>query len=262
MTAAAARLWQRAPAWRGLVMLAVALTVVARLTMPWGRPGAQGQAPSPSQYTPVLHAALLMKPRHVLVTVADRVVPLPSGTWVSIVIATTGMNPRLDSEVLMQVAGNRVTGIVMVEGTMTPGTEAGAIPIPARCLGGPPYYRSWKVPTEAGAQECWGIGAMFPQADWQAGHSHFIFTAVLDKLREAGFEVPPTMVVASWYRADATSWTSMAFLFDPATDPQTPVQPSSWASNVVTASPTAMRFVERVKAWCDRWTPLVVPPGR
>ncbi|MGI4944725.1 MAG: hypothetical protein ACRYHQ_29920 [Janthinobacterium lividum] len=256
MAAAVARLWCRAPAWRSLLVLALALTIVARLTEPWERPRVQAQAASLSQYTPALRAALLKKARHVLVTVADRVVPLPSGTWATIVIATWGVNPQLDSELFIQTAGNRVTGIVMVEGSVTPGAASGAIPIPQGCVYGP-RYRSWTVSTEAGTRECWGIGAMFPPTDWRAGHSHFIFTGALDKLREAGFEVPPTMVVASWYHADATNWTSMAFLFDPASDSLAPTQPSAWTPDAVTASPGAMRFVERVAAWCNRWTPLV-----
>jgi hypothetical protein len=252
--AAASRLWRRAPGWRSAVILAVSTTIMALLFAPWK--ASPPKVPATGHYKLLTPSEVLSAARAGFVLVAGRQVPLPPGDWHGVTQSIQHDDPPMDSVLFVRVSENRVTGIVLARGTSAPSPAVRKLPYGTLCSP-PKGYDGTVIPTVGAVRECWGMAPVhFPDA-WRSQGTAALFTAALDRLADAGIELPPVMIAAGWVHVDETDWVLNEYFFDPTLDESTPRSATAWTRDAVAANPAASRFINRITLWQQRWTPLL-----
>jgi hypothetical protein len=251
------RLWRRAPAWRGFVVLAVASTGLAAMFPPplpalhrWPWAGAEAGAgtgsgahftPQPEP-PPLPYSTIDMPPitttRSVLIPFAGRQIPLPEGRWSELVLMRAGGPRMLQAVVLVRLQSARMTGMMIVAGP--PAVAPAGLP-PVRvnqCLNPAGLAMHDLSPADdptATRQECWTtrrlltapLAAPDSPSPLQQG-------ARLGKL---DIEVPAHLLASHYFRSDAGGELAVTIMLpDPA------------GSSVV---------MRRTEAWMQRWVPLL-----
>ena len=219
------RLWRRAPAWRGCVVTAVALTGLAAMFPPalpsvlplrWLGGGRTATAahyrPEPSPTVPdggILHLPLPGgPPQQGMIHYAGRLVPLPAGAWQELVVGRGGGAELQQVTLFGRVVDKRLTGLVLV---VAPGVMSGAtgsIGVPPPCAD-PGRLTGAITPEQPGqsplAHECWAITPL----DMQATAAHPLDDLMrqgLARLGELHVAVPDRMLATSFMRSDDSGW--------------------------------------------------------
>ena len=207
-------------------------------------------------YAPMTRAALLGPAQSGVIIVAGRQVPLPSGEWHLAVRQTQPAGAQVHSEVLVQLAGNRVAAIVIARGTSVLSDDARKLPFAMACESSA-AFESRVLPTGGTARECRAVTPVYLPSSWRAQGADPLYLRTLDTVAQAGLQLPPVMAAASWYRADALSWMEVHCLFDPASDSAASKQLAAWTPQAVMVNPAALHFVQQVARWSAQWTPLL-----
>ncbi len=229
------RLWRRAPAWRGaLLLLGVSIVLLAL----YARSPAPAVALETSSYKPLSATDVLGPPFQFLVHVAGRAIPLPRGDWHIVLHSERKGDPPVAGLSLARVEGNQVTGEITVLGTTTPATSS------KHFEGGecdrPSAFLAERIPSfDPALHECWGIA---PQAGPAAVLNQASTYAHLQaRLRDGGIDLPSSLVSAGWSRFDDREGIAVDYMFPP--------KPAEAGNQPA--------FTARLQRWADGWTKLV-----
>ncbi len=233
------RLWRRAPAWRLVLVTAVASTALAAMFPPslpkglvrlhrgpgnpaGGMPvpvtmqGSQAGArftPQPAQtlaeYSTLDHPSLGM-PRTGTIPFNGRQLPLPPGEWQVMEIgrspaAMGALNVQVESFILLK--SREVTGVLVA---LTPDPVIGGVPPPTfmqTCLAPDALTGQIAPPNPAKplANECWVLTNTVLSAT-KDGAPGSIYLPELDRFRNAGLTVPEHMTALDYRQSDQNGW--------------------------------------------------------
>ena len=246
---AAARLWKRAPLWRFGLVAAVAATVLA-LLYPIDFPAAASREALISARFVAGPSPVLGPPYDEVAPVLGRSIPLPPGIWHMITMFNTkraGL-PFFSKMMLARLDGDRLTGLVVVQGTMTPVRN---ITGQYRCIT-PGDWDGWIIPSAGNVrQECWNFLPRLPSSAWSAP-AQPIYLNGLPRLQEGGVKLPPVMMGANWFQRDRANVTLVDYFFVPK-----PIfAPAAWV-NADFVDPAMAEYFTGIKAWAKAWTPLL-----
>jgi hypothetical protein len=237
------RLWRRAPAWRLLLVTAVATTALAAMFPPALPPGlirfhhgtraaafrqngqfantAASFTPQPVQALPDYEAVKnppLGTPRSGTIPFDGRQLPLPPGEWQMVELgrlpADSGKaNVRVQS--FVQLKSREVTGVLV---TLTPDPVSGGVPPPnfmQTCLaaGASAGHVAPLNPADPLANECWVLTDAVLSAT-KGGAPGSVYLPELDRFRVAGLSVPEHMVVLDYRHSDRNGWLVLTFFSD------------------------------------------------
>ena len=236
--AATGRLWRRAPAWRLLLITALATTGLAAMFPPrlpdWVRTLQPGALPAPApgavptahftpQAAPILPdvATLVFPPpgvdRSGVVPFAGHQLPLPAGKWQGLVLARGSKPIHSQIMVFSRVEEGALTGMLQVAAPDPIALQTSPFDVTPSCLE-PGTIESMIAPEPLGqnplTHECWRLGA-FGGADLpERARGDGVMLAALARLHEMDVRFPDRFVVVDYLRSEPSGFMS-ARLFLP-----------------------------------------------
>lgn len=271
------RLWARAPAWRGVLLLGVALSGLAVLYPPPVRrpvPGARYVAAPLAVPPPSPAAAPAATPAPVpsvrttdpnlpafgavvttIMRFAGTDVPLPHGEW-RVVAAMSGRTPQgqvAASGMLAQVTNGALDAAILLFAVVPPSAAHAGFPADPLCQS--PYALFSRVfsAVDRGPQACWTVGAIATQ-DWNAADSLPVLRSGVTELGQQGVALPPVVLSARFTHADADRLLTMQVI---EAVPSPPQAPFGWRMEEIRRTPDKLARVIRLRDWAQRWSPLV-----
>ncbi len=194
--------------------------------------------------------AVLGPPFHDVAPVLGRMIPLPSGTWHMITQLNAQRNGTLIFARIMlaRLRGDRLTGLVVVQGTMAP------VNLPAatgyQCQSGGEWFARIISPHDTTQQECWNSSTRLPAA-WARPDASPIYLHGLQRMREGGIGIPKIVIGVNWFQKTLGSVTLVDYFFAPNFS----APDDAWQGRA--ASPPVRAYISELKAWSKAWTPLV-----
>lgn len=263
------RLWARAPAWRGTLLLSIALSGLAALYPPqWWQPPPPGARyvppplaaplppPPPSSPAP---GDLALPPFGAVMSGTVRfngvAVPLPRGPW-RVVAAMRGSTPQGQTAaagVLAQAVGGVLQGAVVLSViSPPPGSGKGFAADPSCQSQFAVFSRVFSV-VDHGPQACWTVEALTP-GDWASPGTLPFVRAAVAELRQLGVAVPPVILRAYFSHADADRALTVQVI-QPALIPPRP--PYGWNVEDIRRDPGKVSRLTRLRDWAGPWNTLV-----
>ncbi len=271
-----ARLWIRAPTWRGALLLGVALSGLAVLYPPPLRrpvPGARYVStplvPSPSPAAVPAATPALAPPARtadpnlpafgavVATTVrfAGTNVPLPRGEW-RVVAAMGGRTPQgqvAASSVLAQVTNGALNAAVILFAVVPPSATRGGFSADPLCQSPHSLFSRVFSAVDHGPQACWTVEAIAAQ-DWDAADTPPFVRSGVAELKQQGTALPTVVLRAYFAHADADHLLTMQVI---EAVPSPLQAPFGWQMEEVRRTPDKLARVVRLRDWAQRWNVLV-----
>ncbi len=230
---AAGRLWRRAPAWRLLLVTAVAATALGALFPParpvWDAlPGAKPPVPPRATFTPqapqvpidgaLMHAPPLLTQRSGTIPFAGRQLPLPAGNWQTLILARTAKPVSAQIEVFGRIEAGLLTGLLLALGPDPVDTQPSPFNAPQRCEEAD-SIEDWAAPEAFGQDprdhECWRLAAFNPLGLAERGRLDGVLGRALLRLEDMGVKFPDHLLLLHYLRSDETGFLSaMVFVRD------------------------------------------------
>ena len=283
-----ARLWTRAPLWRGAMLLALLSTGLAALHVDafWPRaapsqpilPGSYLPAPLPvpaAAPTPAPVAAPVPAQSAIArapavasaaaspglppfgktyagqLALGEFLVPLTEGDWV-VVASQSGRMPTgqpVAAAILARIVSDRMMGAVMAVGTAAPDMERRGYPRSDVCTRGDPIYDGVVSNEDRGRQSCWKVDTHGSRF-WSPDSPLSLMRAAVGDLTQRKVVLPPLMGSMFFHNADQERWLDVSY-FIAGPVPTGPRQPdeSDWTKRGVLNSPAKLGFVDGIRDW-------------
>ena len=250
------RLWRRAPAWRFLLILALASTALAAMFPP-PAPSLNGLWPArrhavldprpryapPPDAAPLDYSVIDLPPitatRSLLIPFAGRQVPLPQGGWTELALMRAGGPQALQAIVLARLRGGRLTGMMIVAGPSATAPQASALRADG-CFdvkGLATHEQSASAGPDAAAQQCWNLRPLVTAQLADPANPNLLEQRSFARLGKIGIEVPVRLLAMRYFTEDAAGGLTVTIM-EP--DP--------------VASAATQR---RSEAWMQRWVALL-----
>jgi hypothetical protein len=180
-------------------------------------------------------------------------IPLPEGDWTALAFFRGGSNGDGDSAVLARIEGDRLRGVIAGKALkIKDGTGFAAIP---NCDRTDYVFRETQVNSGFGAQRCWWIN--HATGVWQ---QEPILRAAAAELERRGIRPPTVMLNVGFRRADADSFATTFYYFDPRENgiSSQPLlwQSSEWHKDRIQQDSQRVQYVEGLKQWAGSWAPI------
>lgn len=248
------RLWRRAPAFRALLVTALASTALLAMFPPrlphLRHVSADPAADTGAHYAPeppappLDYSTIDMPPpgpgRSTLIPFAGRQVPLPAGRWTEAALVRAGGPAAMQALSLTRVQDGHLTGVMVAAGT--PAT-APAASLGQPCVDVTGHAVHDLVPpgnTDLAAQECWAVRHIATAELRAANNLDPLVTKSLDRLDKVGVTLPARLIILHYNRASGDGLLSVRLLLP---------EPASGADAEV--------MTRRSEAWMRRWVSLL-----
>ncbi len=227
------RLWRRAPAWRLLLVTAVAATALGAFFPPawptWvAAPGAKPAGAPRASFTPqappvptdgaIIHAPPLLTQRAGTIPFAGHQLPLPAGNWQTLILARTGKPVSAQIEVFGRIEAGTLTGLLLALGPDPVDTQPSPFNAPQRCEEAN-SIEDWAAPEPFGHDprdhECWRLAAFNPLSLAERGRLDGVLGRALLRLEDMGVKFPDHLLLLHYLRSDQAGFLSaLVFLRD------------------------------------------------
>lgn len=248
----AGRLWRRAPAFRALLVTALASTALLAMfpprlphlghASPPADTGPHYAAPRPG--APLDYSTINMPPpgpgRSTLIPFAGRQVPLPAGRWTEAALVRAGGPAAMQALSLTRVQDGRLTGVLVAAGTSA---TAPVSLLRQSCIDVTGHAVHDLVPpgnTDPAVQECWAARHVTTAELRTKNSLDPLVAKSLDRLDKVGVTLPARLIILHYNRDSGDGLLSMRLLLP---------EPASNADAEVMA--------RRSEAWMRRWLPLM-----
>ena len=246
------RLWRRAPAWRFLLILAVASSALAAMFPPYlpsldrlrlvghhaaADPGpryAPAPDPGPLDYS-VIDLPPITGTRSLLIPFAGRQVPLPQGDWTELALMRAGGPQALQAIVLARLRGGRLTGMMIVAG------PSGVSPAPAMPTNGcfdvkglATHDLSSSAGPDGPTSQCWSLRPLVTAQLADPADPNLIEQRSFARLGKIGIEVPVRLLALRYFTEDAAGGLTVTIMEpDPAASAATQRRSETWMQHWV-----------------------------
>jgi hypothetical protein len=226
------RLWRRAPAWRLLLVTALAATALGALFPParpmWVHlPGAQPPPPR-ARFKPqtklmpgngaILHVPPPGAERTGNIPFAGHLLPLPAGHWQTLVLARTSKPVSAQVEVFGRIETGALTGLLLALGSDPVANQPSPFNEPQFCdeansidffVAPEPFGQDTRI------HECWRLATFNPLDMAERGRLDGVLGRALARLEQMGVKFPDRLLLLHTLRSEPTGFLStLVFLPD------------------------------------------------